>query len=151
MALNVVAGFLLKIWYDKANTEQQSRLAIEEVYHNLAVEASKLKESTKVVTRYVEKPDGTKTIVKTETSKKVEEKTKVKESKSEKSMVREDSSTKDISKYSTTILGPLKYDGEYDYEQIGVYLGYRIFGPIEIIVGGRPYQHDAEVGVRFEW
>lgn len=122
---------------------------MEEVYHNLVIEANKIKSETKVVTRYIEKPDGTKITEKIDTEKKTEESTKVSEEKSEKSIVKVEGSPR--SQYSVTVLGPLKVGSPYDYDQIGVYLGYRILGPFEAIIGGKPAERSAEIGLRFEW
>lgn len=138
--------------YNRSIEEQQTRLAVEEVYHNLAIEASKIQEKTKVVTRYIEKPDGTKITEKTEEENKVVENTKVIEESADKSIIETKGSTKALSKYSLMVLGPLKYGAAYDYEQTGIYAGLRLFGsPIELILGGRPFEKSIEGGLRIEW
>lgn len=146
----MLLGFLLKVYYDKSRTEQTNRLAIEEVYHSLVVEANKIRSSVKIVTRTVEKPDGTKIVEKTESTKKSEESTKVSKQQVDKSIVATEERSKKASQYSATVLGPLQAS-PYDVNQIGVYFGYRIFGPIEVLIGGRPMERAAEVGVRIEF
>lgn len=140
----------LYIYFNKSAEEHQNRLAIEEVYHNLATEASKIQETTKIVTRYIEKPDGTKITEKSETENKSTESTKVVEQSSDKSIVKSEA-VSNPTQYSVTLLGPVKLGSPYDYEQVGIYFGRRILGPVEGIIGGRPFERSLEFGLRFEW
>ena len=145
----MIGVFLLKIWYEKAETERVNRVAVEEVYHNLAIEANKIQEKTKVVTRYIEKPDGTKVTEKVEEKDKIENSSKVVDESSDKKKETIEQ-VPDKPHYSITALGPIK--GTPSYEEIGVYFGFRVWDmPVELLLGGRPFNREAEGGLRYEW